>query len=270
MSAFRIPVLMALGVAIAVGVAVGEDLPAKKRRPQPQEFGRVVIRNRSEQAGLAPVVFDHWVHRAKFTCRLCHVDIGFAMKGGATDIRAADNARGQYCGACHDGRTQIEGKKTFEACPSPGEPASGNTCVRCHSLGKDVKPTRDFATFARGMPRGRFGNGIDWEQAELEKSIKPIDFLPEVSIRRSPLTVQKDFSLNPKLLGMPDIIFSHAKHTVWNGCELCHPEIFVGVKRGATRYSMVEIFQGKYCGACHTTVAFPLLDCQRCHSRPVR
>jgi len=33
------------------------------------------------------VVFDHWLHRAKFTCRLCHVDIGFAMKAEATDIR---------------------------------------------------------------------------------------------------------------------------------------------------------------------------------------
>jgi c(7)-type cytochrome triheme protein len=69
---------------------------------------------------------------------------------------------------------------------------------------------------------------------------------------------------------MPDIIFSHAKHTVWNGCELCHPEIFVGVKKGATKYSMVEIFEGKYCGACHVTVAFPLIDCGRCHTRPVQ
>jgi len=69
---------------------------------------------------------------------------------------------------------------------------------------------------------------------------------------------------------MPDIIFSHAKHTVWNGCEGCHPEIFMGVKRGATKYSMVDIFEGKYCGACHVAVAFPTIDCQRCHSRPVQ
>ena len=69
---------------------------------------------------------------------------------------------------------------------------------------------------------------------------------------------------------MPAIIFSHKKHTVWNGCELCHPEIFVGVKKGATKYSMVEIFDGKYCGVCHTNVAFPLLDCQRCHTEPVQ
>jgi c(7)-type cytochrome triheme protein len=259
-----------VSTAAVAAAALAEDAPAKKRRPPPQEFGRVVIKNHSEQAGLAPVVFDHWVHRARFTCRLCHVDIGFAMKAGATDVRAADNLRGQYCGACHNDRTPVDGKKIFESCRPPGEPHSEAVCNRCHSLGKDVKPSLDFATFAKGMPRGRFGNGIDWELAEHDKLIKPSDFLPEISIRRTPLTAQKDFALNPKLQGMPDIIFSHSKHTVWNGCELCHPEIFVGVKRGATRYSMVDIFQGKYCGACHVTVAFPLLDCQRCHSKPVR
>ena len=68
-------------------------------------------------ARLAPVVFDHWVHRARYTCRLCHVDVGFAMKAGATGIRAADNIAGQYCGACHDGRRQsAEGRKVFAAC----------------------------------------------------------------------------------------------------------------------------------------------------------
>jgi c(7)-type cytochrome triheme protein len=43
----------------------------------------------------------------------------------------------------------------------------------------------------------------------------------------------------------------------------------VGVSKGATKYSMVEIFEGKYCGVCHGTVAFPNIDCQRCHVKPV-
>ena len=82
--------------------------------------------------------------------------------------------------------------------------------------------------------------------------------------------MQKDFALSPRLVGMPGIIFSHRKHTVWNGCELCHPEIFVGVRRGVSQYTMVENFEGKYCGICHLKVAFPLLDCQRCHTEPVQ
>lgn len=33
--------------------------------------------------------------------RLCHVDIGFAMKANETGITADDNASGNYCGTCH-------------------------------------------------------------------------------------------------------------------------------------------------------------------------
>ena len=89
-------------------------------------------------------------------------------------------------------------------------------------------------------------------------------------MKRKSLPLEKDFALDAKLESMPAIIFSHKKHTVWNGCELCHPEIFLGVKKGSTKYSMEEIFEGRYCGVCHTNVAFPLLDCQRCHARPVQ
>ena len=128
----------------------------------------------------------------------------------------------------------------------------------------------EFGAFTKSFPRGRFGNGIDWEKAEEQGLIKPSDFLEGVSIARKPLAVQKDFALSPRLVGMPGIIFSHRKHTVWNGCELCHPEIFVGVRRGVSQYTIVENFEGKYCGTCHLKVAFPLLDCQRCHTEPVQ
>jgi c(7)-type cytochrome triheme protein len=216
------------------------------------------------------VVFDHWLHRAKFTCRLCHVDIGFAMKTGATGIKAADNEKGYYCGACHNGKTMSGKEAVFDACARAVVSGEKARCLRCHSLGKNVKPKFDFSDFTERLPRGRFGNGIDWEKAEEEGLIKPVDFLENVSIRRQPISAQKDFALGAKVEGMPDIIFSHKKHTVWNGCELCHPEIFVGVKKGTTKYSMAEIFEGKYCGVCHVSVAFPQIDCQRCHTKPVQ
>ena len=119
------------------------------------------------------------------------------------------------------------------------------------------------------MPKERLGIGINWEKAEEEGLIKPLDQLEGVSIMKAKLKVQQDFSLKAKVEGMPDIIFSHKKHTVWNGCELCHPEIFIGIKMGTTKYSMVELFDGKYCGVCHDKVAFPQTDCQRCHTKPV-
>jgi len=242
----------------------------KKKRPLPYEYGRVVINNYSEKEGLAPVVFDHWLHRARFTCRLCHIDIAFAMKAGGTDIKASDNISGYYCGTCHNGKMVFEGKTVFESCSNKRfNIEDRNRCERCHSFQKNVKREYDFAKFTAGFVKGRFGNNIDWEMTEEQDLIKPIDYLEGISIKRQSLVIQKDFALEPKVQGMPDIIFSHKKHTVWNGCEVCHPEIFIGVKKGTTKYSMAEIFDGKYCGVCHGTVAFPLLDCQRCHSKPV-
>jgi c(7)-type cytochrome triheme protein len=259
-----------LCVLVCAGIAAAQSQSGmKKRRPLPYEYGKVVINNYSEKAGFASVVFDHWVHRSKFTCRLCHVDIAFAMKGGGTNIRAADNMNGYYCGACHNGKLIIDKTAVFEACAKKLGGENGRRCERCHSQGKNVKPERDFMEFASRLPKERFGNGLNWEKAEADGYIKPLDFLESVSIRKPALAVPKEMFFEPKGAEMPDIIFSHKKHTVWNGCELCHPEIFVSVKKGSRKYSMEEIFEGKYCGVCHNAVAFPLLDCQRCHSKQV-
>jgi c(7)-type cytochrome triheme protein len=253
-----------VGLAILISFSALAQTGVKKKRPHPQDYGRVIINNYSEKAGLAPVVFNHWFHRSKFTCRVCHVDIGFGMKAGTTGVRAEDNMKGYYCGACHKA-----GSKIFEACSKKSDHESMKRCVRCHSLGKQVKPEYDFATYTGKFPKERYGNGIDWERAEAEGYIKLTDFVEGLSINKKNLTQSKELELMPKVEGMPDIIFSHKKHTVWNGCAVCHPEIFVGVKKGTTKYSMVEIFDGKYCGVCHGSVAFPLLDCQRCHTKPV-
>lgn len=255
-------------IFICAGITLAQT-GVKKKRLLPHEYGRVIINNHSEKTGIEPVVFDHWVHRAKFTCRVCHIDIGFAMKAGGTGIRASDNMKGLYCGACHNDKFTLDGIKVFKACADKLTEQESKICERCHSYGKDVQKKYDFDKFIQSLPKERLGNGIDWEKAEAEGLIKPLDFVEGVSIKRTALKVQKDFSLETKVEGMPEIIFSHKKHTVWNGCEVCHPEIFVGVKKGATKYSMVEIFEGKYCGVCHSTVAFPLTDCQRCHTKPV-
>ncbi|MGD0886603.1 MAG: c(7)-type cytochrome triheme domain-containing protein [Thermodesulfovibrionales bacterium] len=255
-------------IFVVVGITLAQSDGVKKKRPLPPDYGKVIINNYSEAAGLSAVVFDHWLHRAKFTCRLCHVDVGFAMKAGATGIKATDNMNGYYCGACHNGKMISEDRVVFDSC-SKRTGQDTRMCERCHSSGKNVKKDYEFSKFTDKFPKGRFGNGIDWEKTEAEGLVKPVDFLQGISIKRPSLTIQKDFALGSKQEGMPDIIFSHKKHTIWSGCELCHPEIFVGVKRGSTKYSMVEIFEGRYCGVCHSTVAFPLIDCQRCHIKPV-
>lgn len=257
----------ALLIALAI-IGFAGTADAWNRAVQ-EEYGRVIIRNYSLRAGLAPVVFDHWIHRSRFTCRLCHVDIGFAMSAGGTEITAANNRQGLYCGACHDGKRIIAGKKMFAACAEGVSKEESKRCDRCHSRGKKVERDNDFSVFKEKMPKTALGNGINWEEAEEKGLIHPIDFLEGVSIQRPSLKAQKDFSISVKSSWMDKVLFSHKKHAVWNGCEVCHPEIFPSVQKGATKYSMFQIVGGQYCGVCHDRVAFSLRDCQRCHTQPV-
>jgi c(7)-type cytochrome triheme protein len=239
------------------------------RTTSPHEFGRVVLDNFSSRARIPPVAFDHWRHRALFTCRLCHVDIGFAMAARGTQISASTNRAGFHCGACHNGRTLHKGKPIFASCSDASHVDEGGACRRCHTRGDPARLLEEYAALAEKLPRDRLG-GIDWEKAEAEWLIKPLDFLEGISIKRSALRMDKEVALAAKAVWMTDVLFSHRKHAVWSGCEVCHPDIFPRTQVGENRYSMLQISEGEYCGACHDKVAFPLADCERCHLKPVR
>lgn len=256
---------------IVAGLFCANDASSSFPVAPPQEYGRVVIKNYSRAAGLAPVVFDHWLHRARFTCRLCHVDIGFAMQSGGTGIKAGTNEKGFYCGSCHNGSYTFEDRKVFASCSTKGSDAGNPRCERCHSLDRKVKKEYDFATFTKNLPKGGGGNGIDWEGAEERGIIKPVDFIPGISVKRKPLKPQGDFTIKSRGKWIKaDIIFSHKKHVKWNGCEVCHPDIFPSTKQGSLNFTMFDILDGRYCGVCHLSVAFPINECGRCHTKPVQ
>ena len=259
---FRSTLILLAIAALAWATATADSFGQRKRRPKPHEYGTIVIDTVSTANQIAAVDFPHWLHRSKYTCRLCHVDIGFAMVTGETEITEADNRNGIYCGTCHDGTIAFGWKDA----KTGGE--AKESCVRCHSAGESVEAQNDFYAFRAKMPRERFGNGIDWVKAEDDGIIKPVDILDRVSIERPKLLNPSDEELTAKEITMPNIVFSHTKHTVWNGCEVCHPQIF-GVTQSANQYTMQEIFDGFYCGACHGKVSFANDDCQRCHTEPV-
>lgn len=236
----------------------------------PHQYGRVTLGNHSGSAGIAPVVFDHWLHRAMYTCRLCHVDIGFAMETGATRIRAATNRDGFHCGACHNGKSVYKGKSIFAACSDNSAREESERCGRCHSAGDPGEKERKFDEIFGNFPRIGVGNAVDWEEAESKGLVKPLDFVEGISISRLPLKMDKEITIESKGAWMSNVMFSHKKHAIWNGCEVCHPEIFPSTKQGTVKYSMFQIAGGEYCGVCHDKVAFALIDCQRCHIKPVR
>lgn len=259
---FRLTMILATVAVLAWTTVTADSFGKRKRRPKPDEYGTIVIDTVSTANKIAAVEFAHWFHRTRYTCRLCHIDIGFAMVVGETGMTEADNRNGLYCGTCHDGTIAFGWRDA-----STGGEASKD-CVRCHSVGESVVPQHDFYAFQKGMPRQRFGNGIDWVNAEDDGLVQPVDILDRVSIERPKLYNPVDEELTATEVNMPDIIFSHTKHTVWNGCEVCHPQIF-GVANSANQYTMQEIFDGLYCGACHGKVSFSNDDCQRCHTKPV-
>lgn len=71
--------------------------------PAQAEYGDVVLNKRSEANGQKPVIFPHWFHRIRFQCKVCHSELGFAMRAGANDVLMADIIDGKFCGMCHNG-----------------------------------------------------------------------------------------------------------------------------------------------------------------------
>lgn len=81
------------------------------------EYGDVVINNYSDEAAVSPVVFPHWFHRIRYTCKTCHTDLNIKLSAGSNNIKMSDIMDGQYCGACHDGETAW-GIENCELCHS--------------------------------------------------------------------------------------------------------------------------------------------------------
>jgi len=67
------------------------------------EYADVVINERAESEGMAPVIYPHWFHRIRFQCSVCHVDLGFQTKAGGNGITMEKITNGEFCGVCHNG-----------------------------------------------------------------------------------------------------------------------------------------------------------------------
>ena len=221
----------------------------------PEHYGNVVLRKKSKKAGMSPVVFPHWAHRARYTCRVCHFELQFSMRRDDTGITRAACLAGQYCGACHDGRTAFSVRDE-----------QPRQCDRCHLKKMEGLDGR-FAALAEKLPSSEFGNGIDWATALNSGSIKPANGLSRDS---SPMPLPDNLKI-PLKLGTTspnsDVTFSHEEHYAELDCSNCHPDIFNIKKKGTEAFSMDKNIFGRYCGTCHMRVAFPMNDCHQCHPK---
>jgi c(7)-type cytochrome triheme protein len=113
------------------------------------------------------------------------------------------------------------------------------------------------------LPYDSAGNQVRWVKALEQGVINPrSNILPGTPVRLldQDLIVSRNGS-------MPAVLFPHKAHTPWLDCSNCHEHLFKS-KAGANKFSMMAILNGEQCGLCHGAVAFPLTECNRCHSVP--
>lgn len=232
--------------ALLIATAVGGD-QRFKLPPQPQRelYGNLLIWRTTANAPVKPVMFSHWSHRLRYTCRVCHLELDFSFKRNTTEITEEANRQGQYCGACHDGKTAFAH-------------TDGN-CGKCHT--GNVATSADFKRLG-DLPWARYGNGVDWSAAIAGGAIDPAASLTK-DFR--PIPLDTTLSIEAEWNFVPPAVFPHREHVRWLDCANCHPAIFNVKKKSTQRVSMRNILAGEFCGACHLHVAFPLDDCRRCH-----
>lgn len=97
-----------------------------ERRSPARLLGTVVMSRVEDGSGMSPntpepqlprAVFPHWVHRIRYQCRTCHMEI-FEPRAGANRVTMRDIEAGRACGRCHDGKTAFR--------------AGFGSCDRCH------------------------------------------------------------------------------------------------------------------------------------------
>ena len=243
-------ILVWIAACTVAGPESGQGFFALPPLPPPHEYGDVVIDQATREAGEDAVVFSHWSHRPLYACRVCHFELPFAMEANGSGISEEAHSKGLFCAACHDGTT-----------------AFGHTnrnCSKCHTGGTADKE-RSFNKFRESLklPMAGYGNKIDWADAERRGLIEPKKSILESDFK--PIAYNQEFEVPAAWSMISPAQFSHDEHMQWLECSNCHPDIFAIEKKGTQHFLMKHILDEKFCGACHSKVAFPIDDCKACH-----
>ena len=122
---------------------------------------------------------------------------------------------------------------------------------------------QDPAEALNRLPADTAGNRVNWIRALQDGYIRPRSRLKE---DRQVEVLDTDILMRTNG-GIPRVLFPHKAHTEWLDCGNCHERPFLS-ETGANPVTMGRILEGEFCGMCHGAVAFPLTECNRCHSVP--
>jgi c(7)-type cytochrome triheme protein len=130
-----------------------------------------------------------------------------------------------------------------------------------HDPAADLQDLQQPVYALKQFPEATFGNGVNWVTALNNHKINP-----RANQDGSAEQFTLDMNIPMDVPGtMNNVLFPHKAHTAWLACSNCHTGIFQ-MQRGANPITMKKINNGEYCGVCHGKVAFPIADCNRCHS----
>jgi c(7)-type cytochrome triheme protein len=115
----------------------------------------------------------------------------------------------------------------------------------------------------QNLPKSAAGNRVDWVKALDEKKISPRWDRNDPNAQAMAMDLDIVFEVKGFT---PDVVYPHRQHTLILDCTNCHTAIFVPQK-GANQISMAAIMAGEKCGVCHGSVAFPISECRRCHTK---
>jgi c(7)-type cytochrome triheme protein len=244
----KIVIIIMAGLVVLVGAIAAETGDFELPEQQPfYQYGNILIDRISSLNNVPSVSFSHWRHRLKYTCRVCHIELGFQMMLNTTEMTEEMNRNGEFCGYCHSGKSTFGHTKRH--------------CSKCHN-GDISYGKRNFRRLSR-LPRSEYGNKIDWTMALNRRVIRPVRSIMDPDY--APIKFDKTLELAADWAMAPMSIFPHKEHNDWLECENCHPDIFNIKKKSTQHLSMAYILEGKFCGVCHLNVAFPMQDCRRCH-----
>ena len=141
----------------------------------------------------------------------------------------------------------------------PGSPLA--LLLNADTVRPPIEQETDSERVRKLLPRDLHGN-IDWMRALRDGTIKPRRQAPGVRPTSLPggefgydLYMSDDTSSSA--------FFPHSAHVEWSSCASCHPRLFASKHEPIDHDAMRE---GKFCGACHGKVAFPIeTACERCH-----
>ncbi len=242
-----------------------------KWKKEERNLGNFVLKanpEKTKEAGLAPVLYPHWMHRIMFECKVCHNAI-FQMKRWTNDITQEKIVAGKQCGVCHDGKMAFSAEEKCERCHMAGLPEA----EKLHNPSKidQMKLAKSALAIGAKWNPSKLPNGtmpldkykfIDWLKLKELNAFKPIPSLDKDTEYKTRDNVIRFVS---KSSFLDDVLFGHKVHADWINCSSCHPALFSDTL-GGTKIKMTEMSKGRFCGNCHGKVSFTFADCKRCHN----